>query len=118
LAVFGVLIGVSVIGGVISNLNAPKKTVEESKQSQNLGGNEVGAPLVMGRSGCKRTLKQVLRDPESLQGDEYTVTEASPDKWTAQILFRSRNGFGGMNASKAVCSFDGSNYQVQVTSNE
>ena len=118
LAVFGVFIGISIIGGVISNINTPKKAAEESKQSLNLGDNEVGAPLVMGRSGCKRTLKQVLRDPESLQGDEYTVVEASPEKWTAKILFRSRNGFGGMNAGEAVCSFDGSTYQVQVTSDQ
>jgi len=119
LAVFGVFIGLIFIGSVISNIaNGGKKIPEVPKQSVNLGGNEAGYELVYGRSGCRRTLKQALRDPESLQGDEYVVIEAAPDKWKAKIQFRSRNGFGGMNAGVAVCSFDGSNYQVQVTSDQ
>ena len=107
-----------VIGGVISNINVPKKIPEDSNQSLNLDGNKVGGRLVMGRSWCERTLKKALRDPDSLQGDEYTIIEASPEKWTAKIQFRSRNGFGGMSAGVAVCGFDVSNYQVQVTSDQ
>ena len=118
LAVCGIFIGFIVIGGVISNINVPKKIPENSKQSLNLDGNEAGGRLVRGRSGCERTLKKALRDPDSLQGDDYTIIEASPEKWTAKIQFRSRNGFGGLNDGVAVCSFDGSNYQVQVTSDQ
>ena len=112
---FGLFFVISVFNGVN---NVGKKVPEVPKKSLNLGGNEAGFELVYGRSGCRRTLKQLLRDPESLEGDQYIVTEASPSKWTAQIQFRSRNGFGGLNAMQAVCSFDGSNYQVQVTSDQ
>lgn len=86
----------------------------EQPKSKNLGENEVGQPLVMGLTGCERTLKKMLRDPESLQRDEYIVTEASPTAWAASMSFRARNGFGGMNPMQAVCSFDGTQYTVQL----
>lgn len=81
-------------------------------ESKNLNDNEVGQELTMGRTGCERTLKEQLRDPESLQKDEYLVTEASPTSWTASLSFRAKNGFGGMNPGRAVCSFDGTMYRV------
>ena len=119
LAVLGVFIGLVIVTSVIGGLvNGGKKVSEVPKKSLNLDGHEAGSELVYGRSGCRRTLKQLLRDPESLQGDQYIVTEASPGKWTAQIQFRSRNGFGGLNSMQAVCSFDGSNYQVQIISDQ
>lgn len=78
----------------------------------NLNGNEVGKPLEMGRSGCERTLKKQLTDPDSLQEDAYVITAASPTNWTARMSFRSRNGFGGMVPGVAVCTFDGVMYRV------
>ena len=92
----------------------------DKPKSKNLGENEVGQPLVMGMSGCERTLKKLLRDPESLQRnlDDYTVTQASPTDWTANMNFRSRNGFGGMNQMQAVCSFDGEKYTVLLTADQ
>ena len=83
-------------------------------KSKNLGGNEVGQRLVMGLTGCERTLKKMLRDPESLQRDEYIVTEASPTAWAATMSFRARNEFGGMNPMQAVCTFDGTQYTAQL----
>ncbi len=83
-------------------------------KSKNLGGNEVGQRLVMGLTGCERTLKKMLRDPESLQRDEYIVTEASPTAWAASMSFRARNGFSGINQMQAVCTFDGTQYTVQL----
>ena len=119
LVVFGVFIGLFFVTSVISGIvNGGKQVTEVPKKSFNLGSNEAGYELVYGRSGCRRTLKQLLRDPESLQGDQYIVTEATPVKWTAKIQFRSRNGFGGLNAGQADCSFDGKNYQVQITSDQ
>lgn len=88
-------------------------------KSKNLDGNEVGQPLVMDSEiGCELTLKKLLRDPESLQRDEYIATEASPTAWAANMSFRSRNGFGGMNLMQAVCTFDGSEYTVTVTGDQ
>ena len=87
-------------------------------ESKNLGGAEVGQPLVMGLTGCERTLKQQLRDPGSLQRGEYTVTEASPTNWTASMQFGAKNGFGGMNQGTAICSFDGTMYRVVMTSDQ
>ncbi len=82
--------------------------------SKNLGENEVGQPMKSGWSGCERTVKDLLRDPESLQRDEYVITEASPTAWAATMNFRARNGFGGMNPMQAVCTFDGTRYTVQL----
>ena len=84
-------------------------------KSKNLDENEVGAELTMGRSGCERTLKGLLRDPGSLERGEYVITEASPTNWVATMRFGARNGFGGMNQMTAVCSFDGTKYTVQLT---
>lgn len=84
-------------------------------KSKNLGENEVGQPLVYGMTGCERTLKGLLRDPNSLERGEYIVTEASPTNWVATMRFGARNGFGGMNQMAAVCSFDGTQYTVQLT---
>jgi hypothetical protein len=83
-------------------------------KNPNLNENEVGKPLEMGRTGCERVLKGMLRDPESLQRGEYTITEASPTAWAATMNFRSRNGFGGMNPMQAVCTFDGTQYTVKL----
>jgi hypothetical protein len=94
------------------------KQEAQSPKSKNLDGNEVGQPLQMGLTGCERTLKSLLRDPESLQRDEYTVTEASPTVWSASMSFRSRNGFGGMNPMQAVCTHDGKQYTVRLTAGE
>jgi hypothetical protein len=92
---------------------------EPKTKSKNLDGNEVGQPLVMdSKIGCELTLKKLLRDPESLQRDEYIATEASPTAWAANMSFRSRNGFGGMNLMQAVCTFDGSEYTVTVTGDQ
>ena len=84
-------------------------------KSKNLDGNEVGQELMMGRTGCERTLKGLLRDPGSLERGEYVITEASPTSWAASMRFGARNGFGGMNQMAAVCSFDGTQYTVQLT---
>jgi hypothetical protein len=86
----------------------------EKPKSKNLDGNEVGQPLMMGRTGCENTLKKLLRDPESLQRDEYTIVEATPTAWAATMTFRARNGFGGMNQMQAVCTSDGTRYTVQL----
>jgi hypothetical protein len=109
-----ILLGLSLgIGLCTSQNKAP-----EAPKSKNLDGNEVGQPLVMGKTGCERTLKKMLRDPESLQKDEYTITEASPTAWAANLSFRSRNGFGGMNPAQAICTFDGKQYTVSLTSGQ
>lgn len=90
----------------------------EPPKSKNLNGNEVGQPLMMGRSGCERVLKKLLRDPNSLEEDQYVITEASPTSWAASMSFRSRNGFGGMNAGQAICTFDGTMYNVRITAGQ
>lgn len=87
-------------------------------KNPNLNENVVGEALVMGRTGCERTLKGLLRDPNSLEEEEYVITEASPSSWTARMAFRSRNGFGGMNRGVASCSFDGEQYQVRILEGE
>ena len=87
---------------------------QRTKTNENLNENIIGAPLFRGRSGCERTLKKMLRDPNSLEGEEYVVTAANPQSWTAQIIFRSKNGFGGMNRSVANCTFDGQVYLVNI----
>lgn len=87
-------------------------------KSKNLDGNEVGAELMMGRSTCERTLKDLLRDPGSLERGEYVITAASPTSWTASMKFGARNGFGGMNQMAAVCSSDGTRYTVQLLNQE
>ena len=115
LLAFGIFIGLITVSGVISSINGFKIMPVVLKQVVILG-NRAGMQLVYGRSGCRRTLQELLRDPESLQGDEYTVAWTSQEKWTAKIQFRSRNGFGGMSSGEAVCSFDGSNYEAFLTS--
>lgn len=85
-----------------------------SAQSSNLNGNEVGKPLEMGRTGCERALKQQLRDPNSLEEAKYVITAASPTNWTAQMDFRSRNGFGGMVPGTATCTFNGTVYRAVI----
>ena len=87
-------------------------------KSKNLNENEVGQPLVMGMSGCERTLKKLLRDPGGMERGEYVVTAASPTSWAANMQFGARNGFGGMNPMTAVCSFDGTQYTVQLISGQ
>lgn len=89
-----------------------------STKNGNLNENTVGQPLVMGRTGCERTLKQLLRDPNSLEEGEYVITQASPKNWTARMAFRSRNGFGGMSSGVASCTFDGTQYQIQILEGE
>ena len=58
-------------------------------------------------AACERTLKQMLRDPDSYQQAGEIVRWPSADgapewRWS----FRSRNGFGGMNLALAQCVAD------------
>lgn len=96
---------------LLASCGAPSSSTAPSA-SANLNGNEVGKPLVMGRSGCERTLKDQLTDPDSLRENAYVVTAASPTSWTARMEYRSRNGFGGVVPGVAVCTFDGVMYRV------
>jgi hypothetical protein len=54
---------------------------------------------------CIRSLKGQLRDPESYKDNgEYSTSEDTGNQKTITWNFRSKNGFGGYNASSAICN--------------
>lgn len=54
---------------------------------------------VVSQYDFEERIKKVLRDPDSYQRIEYTITHVSGDNYKATLTFRARNGFGGMNIS-------------------
>jgi len=54
--------------------------------------------------GCVRVLKQKLRDPDSYKDDgEYATSGDDGTSKTIAWNFRAKNGFGGYDASSAIC---------------
>jgi hypothetical protein len=56
------------------------------------------------------TLKKTMRDPESFQLESTLLIEGTG---AVCYEYRARNGFGGLNAGKAVVSGDGKQFKTR-----
>lgn len=63
------------------------------------------------RGTCRRALKAVLRDPDSLKIPLGGITERGN---LVTIQYRARNGFGGMNSSTFYCEYDKNDNLIDV----
>lgn len=66
-----------------------------------------------GRWGCEGAIKEILRDPSSMESRDVSFSPASimnakPPIWLTRVrvIFGARNGFGGMNIDSGSCLFD------------
>ena len=54
---------------------------------------------------CRKSVKQLLRDPDSYQFISASVTNSKADgTGIAFIRYRARNGFGGYTVNRAICT--------------
>lgn len=79
---------VSIIGGMIAQETAPKKSAEQIAAE-----NEQASRAMFVRMAIK-SLKKAARDPESVIVD---VARSNKDGSVICLEYRARNGFGGMN---------------------
>ena len=91
---FGVMFGVSLVGGFAASVSGTKPSVHtESAQDKQKTHRDYQAYL------AAKAVKASLRDPDSLSFEEIL---ANDDGSVICMTYRAQNGFGGMNIEHVV----------------